>query len=262
MSSGLYSTKVKNFSTKLDLTHLKPYGDTMNDGKVQVSFTLPVKDDDRSMEAARQLAVKMGLEDAQVSYHGALDKEFTFYVVYGNLSHSVDITSIKVNTIDSDVMDMHGIDEYIKEKIGRKLVVVGASTGTDAHTVGIDAIMNMKGYAGHYGLERYEMIEAHNLGSQVPNDEFLAKAIELNADAILVSQTVTQKDVHIKNLTELIELMEAEGLRDKMIVCCGGPRITHELAKELGFDAGFGMGTYADDVASFVSQEFVKRHNK
>ena len=84
----------------------------------------------------------------------------------------------------------------------------------------------------------------------------------LNADAILVSQTVTQKDVHIKNLTELIELMEAEGLRDKMIVCCGGPRITHELAKELGFDAGFGMGTYADDVASFVSQEFVKRHNK
>jgi beta-lysine 5,6-aminomutase beta subunit len=49
-------------------------------------------------------------------------------VVYGNLSHSVDITSIKVNTIDSDVMDMDGIDEYIKEKIGRKLVVVGAST--------------------------------------------------------------------------------------------------------------------------------------
>jgi beta-lysine 5,6-aminomutase beta subunit len=89
MSSGLYSTKVKNFSTKLDLTHLKPYGDTMNDGKVQVSFTLPVKDDDRSMEAARQLAVKMGLEDAQVSYHGALDKEFTFYVVYGNLAVSV-----------------------------------------------------------------------------------------------------------------------------------------------------------------------------
>ena len=159
-------------------------------------------------------------------------------------------------------MEMHENDEYIKEHIGRKLVLVVASTGTDAHTVGIDAIMNMKGYAGHYGLERYEMIEAHNLGSQVPNDEFLAKAIELNADAILVSQTVTQKDVHIKNLTELIELMEAEGLRDKMIVCCGGPRITHELAKELGFDAGFGMGTYADDVASFVSQEFVKRHNK
>jgi beta-lysine 5,6-aminomutase beta subunit len=56
--------------------------------------------------------------------------------------------------------------------------------------------------------------------------------------------------------------MEAEGLRDKMICCCGGARITHELAKELGFDAGFGMNTYADDVASFVVQEMVKRGMK
>ena len=159
-------------------------------------------------------------------------------------------------------MDMHQCDEYIKENIGRKLVLVGASTGTDAHTVGIDAIMNMKGYAGHYGLERYDMIDAYNLGSQVPNEEFLAKAVELGADALLVSQTVTQKDVHIQNLTELVELMEAEGLRDRMILVCGGPRITHELAKELGYDAGFGMNTYADNVASFVAEEIVRRNNK
>ena len=42
--------------------------------------------------------------------------------------------------------------------------------------------MNMKGFAGHYGLERYEMFEALNMGSQVPNEEFIAKAIELEAD--------------------------------------------------------------------------------
>ena len=157
-------------------------------------------------------------------------------------------------------MDMHQTDEYIKENLGRKIVVVGASTGTDAHTVGIDAIMNMKGYAGHYGIERYEMFEAYNLGSQVLNEDFIAKAVELKADALLVSQTVTQKDVHIQNMTELVEMLEAEGLRDKVILCCGGPRITHELAKELGYDAGFGMGTYADDVASFVAQELVRRN--
>ena len=156
-------------------------------------------------------------------------------------------------------MDMHECDEYIREHIGRKIVCVGASTGTDAHTVGIDAIMNMKGYAGHYGLERYDMIDAYNLGSQVPNEEFIAKGIELHADALLVSQTVTQKDVHIKNMTELVEMLEAEGLRDKMILICGGPRISHELAKELGYDAGFGANTYADDVASFVAQEMVTR---
>ncbi len=156
---------------------------------------------------------------------------------------------------------MKETDEFVKESIGRKIVVVGASTGTDAHTVGIDAIMNMKGYAGHYGIERYEMFETLNMGSQVPNDEFIAKAIEMNADALLVSQTVTQKDVHIKNLTELVELLEAEGLREKIILICGGPRISHELAKELGYDAGFSMNSYANDVASYIAQEMDRRQN-
>ena len=176
--------------------------------------------------------------------------------------HSVDYTSIHVQTIESDKMEMEECNDYIRENISRKMVVIGASTGTDAHTVGIDAIMNRKGFAGHYGLERYEMIEAYNLGAQVPNEEFIQKAVELNADVLCVSQTVTQKDIHIQNLTNLIELLEAEGLRERFIVVCGGARITHELAKELGYDAGFGAGTYADDVASFAATEMVKRGMK
>ena len=87
----------------------------------------------------------------------------------------------------------------------------------------------------------------------------MAKAIELGADAIIVSQIVTQKDVHIPNMTQLIELLESEGIRDKMIVCAGGPRISYELAKELGYDAGFGTGTYAEDVASFIVQALVAK---
>ncbi|MBQ5739872.1 MAG: cobalamin-dependent protein [Oscillospiraceae bacterium] len=259
MSSGLYNTHKTDFDTTLDLTRIKPYGDTMNDGKVQLSFTLPIPDDARGEEAARQMAKKMGLEEPNVAYHGALDKEFTFYVVYGSCVHTINYEDIQVITVESDVMGMEETNEFIEKNIGRKVVIVGASTGTDAHTVGIDAIMNSKGFAGHYGLERYNMIEALNMGSQVPNEELIRKGLEMNADVLLVSQTVTQKDVHIQNMTEFIELLEAEGLRDRFIVCCGGPRITHELAKELGFDAGFGAGTYADDVASFVVAEMVKR---
>lgn len=262
MSGGLYSMEGKDFDKNLDLKAIKPYGDTMNDGKVQLSFTLPVEKGDEAIEAAKQLIKAMGLDNPQVVFYEELTPGFTFFNCYGSCKHTVDYTSIHVPKVESNVMDMHETDEYIKEHIGRKLVIVGASTGTDAHTVGIDAIMNMKGYAGHYGLERYDMIEAYNLGSQVPNEEFIAKGIELNADALIVSQTVTQKDVHIKNLTELVEMMEAEGLRDKMILVCGGARITHELAKELGYDAGFGMNTYADNVASFIAEEFVRRNNK
>ncbi|PKP37275.1 MAG: hypothetical protein CVT97_06345 [Bacteroidetes bacterium HGW-Bacteroidetes-14] len=259
MSGGLYSMQSKDFDKTLDLTSVKPYGDTMNDGKIQLSFTLPVPAGDEAIEAAKQLIKKMGLDNPQVVFYKELMPGFTFFNCYGSCTHTVDYSTIYVPKVESGVMDMHETDTFIREQIGRKLVIVGASTGTDAHTVGIDAIMNMKGYAGHYGLERYEMIEAFNLGSQVPNDEFIARAIELKADALLVSQTVTQKDVHIKNLVELVELLEAEGLRDKMILVCGGPRLSHELAKELGYDAGFGMNSYADDVASYIAQEFAKR---
>lgn len=250
------------FDKTLDLKKIKPYGDTMNDGKLQMSFTLPVPAGDEAIEAAKLLMKKMGLENPQVVFYKELTEGFTFFNCYGSCSHDVDYTNIYVPKVESTTWDMRETDQFIKENIGRKIVVVGASTGTDAHTVGIDAIMNMKGYAGHYGLERYEMIEALNMGSQVPNDEFIAKGLEMKADVLLVSQTVTQKDVHIKNLVELVEMLEAEGIRDKVILICGGPRISHELAKELGYDAGFGMNSYADDVASFIAQEMERRKNK
>ena len=217
MSGGLYNTHKADFDTTLDLTRLKAYGDTMNDGKVQFSFTLPVKNDEKGMEAARQLVRKMGVEEPNVALAKSLDKEFTFYVVYGSVVHTVDYENIHVQTVEAETMSMAETDEYIREHFGRKIVMIGASTGTDAHTVGIDAIMNRKGFAGHYGLERYDMIEAINMGAQVPNEEFIKKAVEVNADVLLVSQTVTQKDIHIQNLTELIELLEAEGLRDRFI---------------------------------------------
>ncbi|MCR3761356.1 cobalamin-dependent protein [Clostridium felsineum] len=259
MSGGLYSLEKKEFDKTLDLKSVRPYGDTMNDGKVQVSFTLPLEDSEKSTEAARIMAKKMGLHEPDVVCHKKLDNGFTFYVVYGSITHSVNYTNIVVQTVDVNIMSMDEINKYIKDNIKRKIVVVGASTGSDAHTVGIDAVMNMKGYAGHYGLERYEMIEAYNLGSQVENEDFVKKAIELKADVLLVSQTVTQKNIHIKNLTNLVEMLEAEGIRDKFILACGGARITHELAKELGYDAGFGPGKFAEDVASFAVTEIVRR---
>lgn len=262
MSSGLYSMNKKDYDSSFDPARVRPYGDTMNDGKVQLSFTLPIKADEIAVEAAKQYAMKLGIEEPSVVHMADLGVGYSFFVVFGSCVHTIDITNIKVTKVESSVMSMQEVDEYVKKNIGRKIVVVGASTGTDAHTVGIDAIMNMKGYAGHYGLERYDMLEAYNLGSQVPNEEFIKKAVELNADALLVSQTVTQKNVHIQNLTNLIELLEAEGLRDRFVVICGGPRISHELAKELGYDAGFGAGSYAEDVASFVVQEMVNRKSE
>lgn len=239
---------------------VKPYGDTLNDGRVQLSFTLPVALDERAKEGARQLALSMGLEEPAVVHAEDMGQGFSFFTVYGQCKHRVDLSRLKISRPEFEVLDKEGINALIAQKMQRRMVVVGACIETDAHTVGIDAIMNMKGFNGHKGLESYHEIRAINLGAQVDSEDLVARVIEEKADVILVSQIVTQKNIHLDNLTKLCDLLEAEGLRDQVILVVGGPRISHELAKELGYDAGFGAKSYAEDVASFAIHEWSKRH--
>lgn len=239
-------------------SRIKPYGDSWGDGQVQLSFTLPIPSGPKAREAAKNLALQMGLEDIQVVHTKDL-YGFSHFILYGSCPYSVDLEKIAVLENQEKAMAFAEVNTFIENEIGRKIVIVGACTGTDAHTMGLDAIMNMKGYDGDYGLERYPMIEAYNLGSQVPNEALLRKAREIRADAVLVSQVVTQKNVHIQNLTELIEMAEAEDLRHRLIMVVGGPRIDQHLATELGFDAGFGAGTRARDVATFLVRELARR---
>ena len=240
---------------------IKAYGDTLNDGAVQLSFTLPVASGPKADEAAKIYTGKLGFEECEVVHSNPLSEDSTFFVVYGKSSASLDYSKVKVEAVETS-MDFYQVNNFVKEKLKRKIVIVGACTGSDAHTVGIDAIMNMKGYDQHYGLERYPELEAYNLGAQVANEDLIAYAKKVNADAILVSQIVTQKEVHIHNLTNFVELMEAEGLRKSMVICAGGPRISNKLAIEIGFDAGFGRGSYPEHVASFVVEKIAEKENK
>jgi len=238
---------------------VKPYGDTMNDGKVQLSFTLPVEWSEAADEAARQLAVKMGFGDVQVVEGRRIADGFSFFVVYAATPQSIDVESIKAPSARAHAMSMEEIDAFVTERIGRKVRIAGACIGTDAHTVGIDAILNMKGYKGDYGLERYHSFESHNLGSQIAVEDLVRFAKERHIDAILASQVVTQKGSDVRNFTELAELLEAEGLRDDVVLICGGPRVTNLMASELGYDAGFGRGTLPSEVAAFVAVTLSER---
>jgi beta-lysine 5,6-aminomutase beta subunit len=238
---------------------VKPYGDTMNDGKVQLSFTLPVEWSESADEAARQLAVKMGLRDVQVVDGRRIADGFSFFVVYASTPQGIDAESIQAPSARLHAMSMEEVDAYVAERIGRKVRIAGACIGTDAHTVGIDAILNMKGYKGDYGLERYRGFETYNLGSQVAVEDLVAFAKRHDVDAILASQVVTQKGSDLKNFTQLAELLEAEGLRDRIVLICGGPRVTNLMAGELGYDAGFGRGTLPSEVAAFVAVTLAAR---
>jgi beta-lysine 5,6-aminomutase beta subunit len=243
----------------VDLSSVRPYADHLGDGIVQLSFTLPVPYGLAARRAAQEWAAQMGFEHPEVVHYQELTDGYTYFVMFAESRQAVDYASLSDEGFDVEYMSEEQIEAFADEHIGRPVVVVGAATGTDTHSVGIDAMLNLKGFHGHHGLEGYKAFETHNLGSQVPNSVLVSRAIDLHADAILVSQTVTQQNLHVANLTELVEIVEAEGRRKQLILTCGGPRVSNELAKELGFDAGFSKGTYPYHVASFIVRELAAR---
>ncbi len=234
---------------------IRPYGDTTGDGMVQVSFTLPTEPGARAEGAALQLAAKMGLDPAMVVHSrglGGADSSFTFFIVYGRVGHLVELEKVVVHEREYPLLTATEVNLAVKATLRRKLVVLGACIGTDAHTVGIDAILNVKGFAGEKGLEYYREFKVSNLGAQVTVPELVSRARKDRADAVLVSQVVTQRDAHLRNTRELAAAFrEAMGAQRPLIVV-GGPRFDPLMAEELGVDRIFGRGTTPGEVASYL----------
>jgi beta-lysine 5,6-aminomutase beta subunit len=245
------------------MTVIRPYGDTTGDGRVQLSFTLPVPFGDaaeraRAEGAALQLAAKMGLEPALVVHAKGMGPDFTFFVVYGRVSHLVDLSQVQVAEREFELLPAAEVNLRIRSALGRKLVVVGACIGTDAHTVGIDAILNVKGHAGEKGLEYYREMQVVNLGAQVLVPDLVARARAEQADAVLVSQVVTQRDAHLAGARELSAAFRAAypdptvAGRTRPVLVVGGPRFDPGMAGDLGVDRVFGRGTTPAEVASYL----------
>jgi beta-lysine 5,6-aminomutase beta subunit len=240
------------------MTIIRPYGDTTGDGMVQLSFTLPVAYDKRAEGAAVQLANKMGVDPAMVVHAKQMGDGFTFFIVYGKVHHLVDTSQVVVAERDYPLLGAREINSIIKRSLRRKLVVVGACIGTDAHTVGIDAILNVKGIAGEKGLEYYSEFRVVNLGAQVSVPELVERARAEAADAVLVSQVVTQRDAHLHNTRQMsAAFREAFPEHRRPLLVVGGPRFDELASDELGVDRIFGRGTTPREVASYLVHRLV-----
>ncbi|TCP50948.1 beta-lysine 5,6-aminomutase beta subunit /D-lysine 5,6-aminomutase beta subunit [Tamaricihabitans halophyticus] len=232
--------------------HVRPYGDTTGDGMVQTSFTLPLSHGPRAEAAALQLANKMGMDPAMVVHAKAMGAQYTFFVVYGKVSHIVDMDAVRVVEREFPLLSPAEVNSAVRNLLRRKLVVVGGCIGTDAHTVGIDAILNIKGFAGDKGLEYYRELRVINLGAQVSVPQLVKRARVERADAVLVSQVVTQRDAHLLNTREMsAAFAEAMGQRRPLLVA-GGPRFDPLMAADLGVDRVFAKGTTPGEVASYL----------
>lgn len=235
------------------MASVRPYGDATGDGMIQLSFTLPIAASERARQAALELTRKMGFERVSVTHMKAMGPDFTFFIVYGSTTHNVDPDTIDVPERDFPLLTYPEVNLAIRAALKRQLTVVGACTGTDAHTVGLDAILSMKGYAGDHGLEYFPEMRVVNLGAQVDPADIVATVERESADAVLISQVVTQRDAHIHHLQEVRTALQAAGLREHLILVGGGPRFTPEQAAELGYDRIFGRGTKPSEVASYLA---------
>jgi beta-lysine 5,6-aminomutase beta subunit len=237
---------------------VRPYGDTTGDGMVQVSFTLPVPCSKQAQGAAAQLARKMGIDPALVVHARPVGPDFTFFVVYGPVHHLVDLAQVQVVEREYPMLSTSQVNAAIKSRLRRPLVVVGACIGTDAHTVGIDAILNVKGFAGQKGLEHYQEITVTNLGAQVPVPELVERTRTVGADAVLVSQVVTQREAHLHNTRELsAAFRQAYPAGQRPLLVVGGPRFEENAAAQLGVDRIFTKGTTPGEVASYLVHALV-----
>jgi len=243
---------------------LRPYGDTTGDGMVQVSFTLPMSSLGAQAKlaegAAAQLANKMGIDPALVVHAKPMGPDFTFFVVYGRVNHLVDTSKVRVVERDYPLLSPKEVNLAIRKGLRRRLVVVGGCIGTDAHTVGIDAILNIKGFAGEKGLEYYRELKVVNLGAQVSVPQLVERSRAERADAVLVSQVVTQRDAHIGNTKEMSAAFRESYPSDRRpLLIVGGPRFDESMADELGVDRVFVRGTTPGEVASYLTDQLVNR---
>ncbi len=222
---------------------LKPEVEWLGDGTVMVDLVLPT--DARTAEyAAIEIGKKMNLEDVEVIHREVLHPaEGTRIQLKGKVTFDIDINDLIIPEPPFELSDTE-ITEFVK-KHGFK--VVAATIGEDEHSVGLREIIDIK----HGGIEKYG-IECVYLGTSVPVEKLVDAAIEINADAILASTIISHDDIHYKNMKKLHEVAVEKGIRDKVIIVCGGTQVTPDLAKEQGVDAGFGRGTKGSHVASFL----------
>jgi beta-lysine 5,6-aminomutase beta subunit len=239
--------------------YVRAYGDATGDGMVQLSFTLPIPAGPAAEAAAAEFARQMKIQPAMVVHAKPIGPEFTFFVVYGRSGVVLDLDQVPVVERDYPLLAPKEINLKLRSILGRRAVVVGATVGTDAHTVGLDAILNVKGWAGEKGLESYGQIRVVNLGAQVAVDDLVDRAVAEPADALLVSQVVTQRDAHLDGVRAVAAAVRAACGERRPVLIAGGPRFDPGTAGELGVDRVFGRGTSPREVASYLAHALASR---
>lgn len=131
----------------------------------------------------------------------------------------------------------------------KKKLVIGV-IGADVHAVGISILQHAFEEAG---------FEVVNLGVMVSQEEYIAAAIETNADAILVSSLYGHGELDCRGLRDKCD---ESGLKDILLYVGGnivvGKQPFDEVKKRfkaMGFDRVFGPGTAPETTVAALYED-------
>jgi len=197
-----------------------------------------IKYDEQEALEATQKGIYAGLDADEMVSRGLLEG---MKVVCDKMKRDVISVAECVWSIDAfyeslKMLSPHLLTHRIPVK---ERVVIGVVEG-DIHDIGKTIVGKMKQVAN---------FEVFDLGRDVPVEQFVEKAVEVDAKIIALSTLMTTT---MKNMRRVIELLENQGLRDRFKVIVGGTPVTQRFADDIGAD-GYGENAVeAVDVAKAI----------
>jgi D-ornithine 4,5-aminomutase subunit beta len=234
---------------------VKPEVEWLADGMVVVDLTVPV-DVKKAAVVGLEIGKQMNLQDVEVIHKEILHpSEATRIQIKGRFPYAINLDDLIIPKDPVTLSDQE-ITDFVKK---HPFVIVAGTVGEDEHSVGLREIIDIK----HGGIEKYGIM-CEYLGTSVPIAKLVDAAIELHADAILMSTIISHDEIHYKNMKKIHEYAMEKGVREKLIIIAGGTQVSSDLARKTGVDEGFGRGTKGSHVATFLVQkkkEMMKHEN-
>ena len=189
-------------------------------------------------DAAKKVAntvIAEGINPVGIISEGFAEGMIKVGDLFANEEYALPEVLLSADTMQSalDLLTPHIPKEEVEKKLAT--VVIGTVAG-DIHDIGKRIVATM--------LEVYGF-EVHDLGRDVPLENFIEKAIEVNADIVAASALMTTTMVAQKLLQEALQ--EA-GIREKVKLMVGGAAVTQEWADQIGADG------YAEEVTEAVKK--------
>jgi corrinoid protein of di/trimethylamine methyltransferase len=202
---------------------------------IKESIQSVIKGDEDAAIKVANAVIAEGLNPVDVISEGFAKGMITVGDLFENEEYALPEVLLSADAMQAalDLLSPHIPREEVEKKLGT--VVIGTVQG-DIHDIGKRIVATM--------LEVYGF-EVHDLGRDVPLENFIEKVSEVNADIVAASALMTTTMVAQKMLHEALQ--EA-GIRDRVKLMVGGAAVTQEWADKIGADG------YAEEVTEAVKK--------